>query len=934
MGAQTDQTVNFILTAQDRATKEITAAVGTVAAAQRQLIDVSKQVSEATRAGAAAADGANVSLVRYDQSLRRAGAGVRVLAFPLMGELAPALGTTTSRMASVLAGAAVMPTAMIAVGAAVTGLAGLLIGKLVVAWQEAGKAQREFAAAAATGNIAEMTKLMSAQSTEALKLAGAYREAAAARARIDPRIEGQLLGPLSPGARERRAGAAAEAGLEEVAAQQRALELAAFGRGVEESEADVKRVTDQQEQQRIDVLKQQLKQRDADAKASTEERLREDRAAQAQSIAGWVAHADAVIAETDRVHLVLEALADQRLVDEALVQERILGMHVATADAVIAETERAQQAEVAILDRRLADERALLEQADKDREKMFRQAAVQAREEQARREREDPVAGTLAGIRTIEEEWAGLGRSMENMTRGTAQTIQQTLSSVLRGDGIGKDFAKQFMGTFTDEIARALTASLMSNVGSSIRRVFPSANGGGAAPSSGFFSTAAVDITAAPSQTVAGFTQQGYRIERTADGRTMAVPGMDALPSGLLGKLAPNGLMNLLNTPVWQLFSGGVSAIPGITAAELAGFTTSAGLEIGAGGSVGSIGALGGGQSATMAGTQLGTMTVGQALGVVGAVIGFGLSMYSAYQSGSPATGAMTGAVSGLAAGATIGSLFGPYGTLIGAGIGLFAGAGLGAGFGALGAGDQDHALRESREWQDATEDMQPLYEQLDAANTTREIYHVLARWTRPTPNSGVSIQTSVEVDGRRKFVHNGELRSATRASIDEFVSEIETVQVAIQLGVSAKLKAQSEKQLEEYLKGRVLTISDAESRIQVQIAGITYEVGGAQVGGSLITRQRLLTLAALREMEDRSLDVSVFVNNLYQLDDDVLEDFLRELARVDRDRAIGFFAFDPTTGVPFRVRAPRLEYRPGLPGLPGIPGRPLPRWQPFPGDA
>ncbi len=86
------------------------------------------------------------------QAMRQAGAGVRVLAFPLVSELSPALGTTASRMASVIAGAAVMPGTLGLVAAAV-GALGIVVGKLVASWGEAARAQREFAKALSTAPL-------------------------------------------------------------------------------------------------------------------------------------------------------------------------------------------------------------------------------------------------------------------------------------------------------------------------------------------------------------------------------------------------------------------------------------------------------------------------------------------------------------------------------------------------------------------------------------------------------------------------------------------------------------------------------------------------------------------------------------------------------------------------------------------------------------
>jgi hypothetical protein len=491
---------------------------------------------------------------------------------------------------------------------------------------------------------------------------------------------------------------------------------------------------------------------------------------------------------------------------------------------------------------------------------------------------------------------------MQQLARSTAQSMQQAWSdgffNVITGDfkklpDIARQFTQSMLHAMTDEFAKMATAPLL--------RGLSQAFGGGRS----FFSAAGAGAFAGAPGLPGGSTIT------LPNGQVITAPGgMSSVLNGSIG-LPASGSMGwmqaLMNTPLSAVTQYGLQSAVAATAAGFPGLSIEAVNAITAGGfySAADYAALYGGAELAGAGganaVALGGATLGSALGIVGAGVGFAFSLYGAYQSGSPLGGAISGAVSG----AVLGTMIYPG---IGTVVGLVAGAALGAGAGALGKEDgKTHQQRESEEWQAVRPYIDALGKQLEHANSIREIYDTLAAWG--PGHAGVAIISSVSVAGVRKMLYNGSGPWA-RATVEEFVEHIDSLRVGIQAGVSDALKRPAEQQLESFIKQKVGTIARIEASIQVGLDATSYDVVGTEIGGSMISRLRLTAMSRLREARTGSADLTVFVNTLFSLPDDVLADLLRELARVDRDHALRFFAYDPATSMPFRVRPPRLKQR------------------------
>jgi hypothetical protein len=605
MARDRDVTVAAILEAEDRLTRTVTASARLVTEENRR---VAASVSDVgVRTGETMG-----RVIQFDRALRTAGAGVRTMAYPLASELSPALGTTASRMASVIAGAAVMPTRMAAIGAGVVGLAGILIGTGVQAlikyreeterWNKAVRESdlsvlRSEAAKAAeeiSGVTAELQRLRRERDSGAMdyrrrarmrdaeadltdrERAALDRNAAADRAQRDhAQIEdARLFGGMSDAHfTERSRLRAGQLGLFD-------FRLAGHEQNFQEAmrEAERLRLAGQPDAARRLVA------------AARERRQRDIGAAWSASQAGMSMHEDAAGAalpiNTARSILGLErdteALArGQRWADSfresnALLEDPAAApMRVEDAARIFAEEGRARTVELTrelvSLDRQrfeiiaqtpglsMRERDALTEMVALERERLrFHEADLEIQEAEtpgkeraarlrkgqieleegmaraqralARQEREDPVSGMLAGIREIEQEWAGAGRAMTNVTRQTAQDIQNLLAGALRGEAMGKNFMRDFLNamlrTGTDEIARQFTArlfggvrSLLSGGAGSILSPFGLAeSGAGAAPP--------INLSSAPAHVLAAYQQQGYQLVGGAGGQTYAVaPG-------------------------------------------------------------------------------------------------------------------------------------------------------------------------------------------------------------------------------------------------------------------------------------------------------------------------------------------------------------------------------------------------------------------------
>lgn len=115
--------IELVLTARDNAS-------GTLGGFGREVQRADADLTRLARNG-------TQELARLEGGAGRTARSVRALALPLVAELSPALGQTTSQMASIVVGAAALGTGLGAVAIAATGVAGIVAGTIIARLKEA-----------------------------------------------------------------------------------------------------------------------------------------------------------------------------------------------------------------------------------------------------------------------------------------------------------------------------------------------------------------------------------------------------------------------------------------------------------------------------------------------------------------------------------------------------------------------------------------------------------------------------------------------------------------------------------------------------------------------------------------------------------------------------------------------------------------------------
>lgn len=184
--------VELVLSARD----EALAALESFGQAAGRLSQNLRRMTQDQQEGDRQTSASTQALVAYDQGLRRAGTAVRALALPLTAELSPALGGTSARIASVLTSAAAMGTGFGAVAIAATGLASVLTGHLVGAWQRAREEQERYRQAMNSMDPGPFTKLLAEQSEQLRVLAQEYKALQDLRKEAEAREQRAGVGTL------------------------------------------------------------------------------------------------------------------------------------------------------------------------------------------------------------------------------------------------------------------------------------------------------------------------------------------------------------------------------------------------------------------------------------------------------------------------------------------------------------------------------------------------------------------------------------------------------------------------------------------------------------------------------------------------------------------------------------------------------------------
>lgn len=165
-------------------------------------------VAESHAALAAAAGRSDTELARLDATLVRASRSARALAIPLVAELVPGLGAVSRQAVGVIAAAATLGTGLGAVAIAAVGLAGIVGGQLVAAWQKNREEMLNFDRAVRS---LDMSRIGAEAGKARLELEGLREELEDVERQLK-QIEARRAqgAPLPLGMRERRTGEAEE----------------------------------------------------------------------------------------------------------------------------------------------------------------------------------------------------------------------------------------------------------------------------------------------------------------------------------------------------------------------------------------------------------------------------------------------------------------------------------------------------------------------------------------------------------------------------------------------------------------------------------------------------------------------------------------------------------------------------------------------------
>lgn len=725
----------------DARVREVTASMGTSTRAAAVLIEQSssritgayRQTAEAARLVAGSTDvlmggftrplpavqAFEQSVVRVDQSLRVAGAGVRAFALPLASELAPALGTAAGRMASVLAAAASMPSAMLAIGTAAGGLAAILAGSLVASWQKSQEAAAGFQRAMAGLDLARVSAEISRVRGELEKLNAEIDDLTPLLGSGDPRTRSRAQQALRQPEAERRTRSRELLDLETRAKEIR--DLADLDRleqlGLESSAALLRRfaVEQAEERRRANELRSRrqvflpegseerfafgLSLADRELLEQQEEGLRGLRMARLPAVPPGMGAEERfsfeltpddqeLLRRGEEGLLRRQALTREQItldLERLTLLERAPGLTVAEREALasrvslereslgLAQLELETRRELAALEpRRRQGENVDAEAAEIRRVAELRrqnirlsEGLVQSGAERARLERTDPMAGLAAGLRDLGEDFESTGAAMRRIAVATAHDINrafvetwfQPFEKQLRAmPPLLQAVFRSFSGIAEEFVRQAITRPLVGQLQGFL--------GGAPGP---FVGSAAgpVNVTGAPGEVLAALQAQGVPLVQGPGGQTYAMPGAGGLPV-----LSP---------------AGGSAAVLEATGR--------------------------GGLYDRTTGPGVGTYA---ASGVVAALAAYGI-----YTSGvamaSPELSGLTGAATGALTGASIGALYGSAGGPIGAGIGAVVGLALGVAGGLAGEARARRAQRERRDQEDTQHLVQEIQRLLES---------------------------------------------------------------------------------------------------------------------------------------------------------------------------------------------------------------------------
>jgi hypothetical protein len=490
-------------------------------------------------------------LDRLGREANHAGKGIRELAAPLAFELAPALGTTGGQISRLVGSVALLGTGFGALAAAATGLAGIIAGRLVEAWQKARVEQENWQRAFSGGDIGRMTSAIQTQVDVIRNLGDQYKRVVEFQSRIDPRIESQLRGPGSPGAQARRAQAGIEAGLGRI-------DEGNLARGLVQQSIDLDRAETQGMADAKTYIRDETRRREAamlkaiqDAFERTGKLFSRDlseeflgleqigdptltlagRAAVSQ---GREASIRAAIARNieeskgDEFGGGAEQIGLGPTLDETkkgaadLLHIRMLSLDIDRELAELAASrinltreQKDVMAQQVIEATRLRDIESAGEDPRLKELANARAAMAQINLELSRLQRDNPLAGLAKGFSDVADAASSAGETMRDFAQQTAFTMQRSFSdlffNVITGNfrnlaDVGKQFGLAMARNFTDALATSATAPILRGLAGLTGGFFPASGVG------------LLNLAPEGTQLVSSLSRAGFNVGGTAGG--------------------------------------------------------------------------------------------------------------------------------------------------------------------------------------------------------------------------------------------------------------------------------------------------------------------------------------------------------------------------------------------------------------------------------
>lgn len=523
----------------------------------------------------------------------------------------------------------------------------------------------------------------------------------------------------------------------------------------------------------------------------------------------------------------------------------------------------------------------------------------------------NPFVGLTLGLQEVVDEFTSAGELMRQgvhqLGGDMARTFSSTFTQVVMGDfkklsELPKLFAMNFVTAFSDAVAKAAIGNLFSTFSRALggnAGFFSMLGGGGGSGGSG--GGGLVQVGGQVFQQVAAGGGQTVLVPLSGTAGTMgsgAGFNLSSLPTPPLSLFSGGGgsWSNLMRTPLSVLFGGSLFA------SAYTGGTAAGASALGA-----DVIALGGGADlSALSGSGAG-LTLGTTLGGITALAGLGFTIYSGLR-GAPTwqniaishvSGMLSGAMAGFYIDAATGFSDWGAGTLIGA----IAGGLLGAGAGSLGKGALAKKLTPSeRSYQAGQAGRSALSAAIAGAKSLEEMQAILnGKWSpynevaivaysHPGHNqaSGAGVYLAYPMAGHMPFPD-----VLTMLADPRYIDNLEINVAGPAGGGSASYDATLTTQAQDKWHTLAAGLAEAFVGFRENFGPGFQPLGPALLGTSGVGVERFTALSgldALSRAQGQDIDLSLDTLKRQGLSDDQIEQLLRLMQQVDRDRSLNFF--------------------------------------------